>query len=96
MSYYNKSTLISRPGYGARARPLSGVTDDIGDFLKTGFKGALDFYGQQQKTEGEKAAYQRMLEQQQAQQAGGTPGWVWPVAIGGAVLAGVLLLRKRK
>lgn len=93
MSYYRNTTLISRPGYGATGG-LSDVTDKVGSFLKTGFKGALDFYGQQQKTEGQKEAYQQMLEQQRRQQSG-TPGWVWPVAIGGAALVSILLLRGR-
>ncbi|MCC7024559.1 MAG: hypothetical protein IT338_17160 [Thermomicrobiales bacterium] len=104
MSYFQPTNgpteLIARRGYGGPTPTgLDGVLDKIGDFIKSGAKAAVSVYSSGQQSAGQAQAYQQIAAQQQAalQQRGGMPGWVVPVAVGGvAVVAGALLLRKRK
>lgn len=102
MSYFQPTNgpteLIARRGYGGMT-PTGGVLDKIGDFIKSGAKAAISVYSSGQQSAGQAQAYQQIAAQQQAalQQRSGMPGWVVPVAVGGvAVVAGALLLRKRK
>ena len=55
--------------------------------------GVINLYGAGQREAGAREAMEAQLamEQAQQQQAGGTPSWLVPVAIGGAILAFVLL-----
>ncbi len=67
-----------------------GWLSKIGNFFSGAVKGAINIYGSTKVAEGQNAAYQQMLLQQQANQM---PSWVLPVAIGGVGLVAVLMLR---
>jgi len=81
--------LIARQGYGG----VGGLLDDIvGGVKKVGSAG-YDLLTGTAKAQGEAAAYQQMAQQN----AGGIPGWVLPVTLGGVGLfAAVLLLLRRR
>jgi hypothetical protein len=99
MSYFTATgtTLIARRGYGGSVPTgLGGILDKVGDFLKGGATTAIDVFKSSQQNAGAAAAYQQVAMQQAAQQRG-TPGWVMPVAIGGAAVAlGAVLLSRGK
>lgn len=63
--------------------------DKIWGFVKDAGSAAVKIYGQQQQQAGQQQAYQQI-------QQPSTPGWVMPVAIGGAVLGAALILRSGK
>ena len=95
MSYkrMNGSTeIIARQGYSGLGFGLDDITG--------AFKGALNFYGQSEQAKGAAAAAQQIAiaqaqaAQQQAQKSSGMPGWLLPVAIGGGLIA-LLVLRKK-
>jgi hypothetical protein len=102
MSYFQPTgtTLIARRGYGGPTPTgLDGVLDKIGDFVKNGVSAAVNVYTSGQQAAGQAAAYQSIAQQQAALAAQSrTPGWVMPVAIGGAALAvgAFVLSRKRR
>lgn len=67
-----------------------GVVDTV-----KGVVGSLfGIWGQSKVAQGQAQAYQTMAQQQAA--ANATPSWVMPVAIGGAAIAAVMLLKNRK
>ncbi len=96
MSYFpsGETELIAREGYGDLGLSMSDIKSGASGVLK----GALDFYGQSQRTAGQAAAYEEMARQQAAAaaQRPATPGWVLPVALGGGALVLFLALRRRK
>lgn len=67
-----------------------GLVGDVWGGVKSIFGGAATVYGEGKKAEGAAAAAKAAAKKQT-----GMPGWIMPVAIGGGVLALVLLLRKR-
>lgn len=64
------------------------------DGLKSIAGSLFNIWGQSKVAQGQAQAYQTMAQQQQA--ANATPSWLLPVAVGGGVLAVVMLTRKRK
>ncbi len=85
MSYYQEQ---------GQYQELGGWFDSVKSYGKDIGKGALEIFGEAKKREGaaELAAQQAGA---QAQPAGG-PSWILPVAIGGGVIALVVLLTRRK
>jgi len=100
MSYFDvgNTELISRQGYsGAMGLGLS-WSDVTG-----AAKGALNFYGQGMKSQGQAAAAMEIAKAQAAANAAkarstasGMGKYVVPIAIGGVALVGVLLLSRRR
>lgn len=66
----------------------------IVDAAKSVIGSIFGIWGQSKVAQGQAQAYQTMAQQQAA--ANATPSWLMPVAIGGAAIAVVLLLKKRK
>ncbi len=98
MSYFpqGETELIAREGYGDLGLSFEDIKSGAGGLLG----GALSFYGESQKTAGRAAALEEIARAQAAaaagRQMGGTPAWLLPVALGGAALVLVLMLRRRK
>lgn len=74
------------------------INDDGDGFFSWG-KGVLEsgfnFFASGERAKGEAAAYEEMAKNLSAGQRQQTPAWVWPAAIGGGVLALVLIMRRR-
>jgi hypothetical protein len=92
--YQNGSTITVDKTYAAQFPACSssseGTLSKIGGFFSDLFKGAVNFYGSKKTAEGQAAAYQQILQQQQA---GQMPSWVLPVGIGAVGLVAIVMLR---
>ncbi len=97
MSYFpqGETELISREGYGDLGLSWSDIKSGASGVVG----GALDFYGQAQKTAGQAAAYEEIARAQAAAAAGrpaaGMPSWLLPVGLGAGALVLVLMMRRR-
>ena len=91
---YLKNTLVSSPGYGSHRPALGSWTDTVGDV----FKGAVTFFGAQQRAAGGQEALQQALAQQQAAAAQHDTGLdTTTVVLGlGAIGVAAYLILKRK
>lgn len=90
---YFKNSLISRAPSGGMAGALAGFTDTVGDVAK----GALSFFGAQQRAAGAleatNATNAQLMAQQQAKSGGIS---TQTLLIGGAAAAAVAFLVLRK
>lgn len=88
---YMRDKIISRPGYSG----FGSWTDTIGDIAK----GAVNFFGAQQRAAGAQEALQQSNQQLIAAQAAQSQGPSTTVLVAGAAGVGLiayLLLRKKK